>query len=112
VSETPSSTTFGDVADCMIGPRFDPVLKSKPSFYRIALRSRRWPETPVGGYGGGRSARSRDKFPSGQSGSYFPIPLAQRWSGWGPIGDASAAFFFSRELGADPQRTMTDFFSQ
>jgi hypothetical protein len=49
VSGTLSSAAFGDVADRMIGPRFDPVLKSKPSFYRIALRSRRRPGTPVGG---------------------------------------------------------------
>ena len=52
-----SSATFGDVADCMIGPRFDPVLKPEPLFYRIALRSRMWLETPVGGYGA-RSAGS------------------------------------------------------
>ena len=38
---------------------------------------------------------SRERNPK----SYFPIPLAQRWSGRGPIGDESAAFFFSKELG-------------
>jgi hypothetical protein len=103
---------LGDVADCMTVSRLDPMLKPKPSFYRIALQAVGGQKPLSGDMRGGWSARSRDKFPSGEFGIYFPIPLAERWSAWGPIGDASAAFFFSKELGVDFQRTMTDFFSQ
>jgi hypothetical protein len=76
VSGTLSSATFGDVADCMIGPRFDPVLKSKPSFYRIALQAEDGPQPLSGDMGRSRSARSRNELQNHNPKIYCPIPLA------------------------------------
>ena len=99
MSGTLSSDTFGDVADCMIGPRFDPVLKPEPSFYRIALRNRRRPETPVGGYGARSVGSVAGHVPFRSIRDLFSSSPGAKVVSLGPLGDASAAFFFSKELG-------------
>jgi hypothetical protein len=69
-----------EARDCMIGPRFDPVLKPEPSFYRIALQAGGSQKPLSGDMGRGRPARSRGKLQlRSVSGTILSLASGRSW---------------------------------